>query len=202
VLYEFIAVSVCYWIVAACIAELASAIPSSGGVYHWASVTPGKRWGRVVGFYAGYWNWLGWTLGGSSIASIAGNVFVQLYAAYHPDFVAQPWHVFVASVIICCLACALVCFGNRLMPYLNGVGIFFTVAGVFITIVVVAAMPGHGGRAPHATSSFVWKEWQDTGLGYAPGFVFVSGMLNGAFSVGTPDAVTHLAEEVRSSSQS
>jgi choline transport protein len=49
VIYEFIAVSIFYWIVAASIAELASAIPSSGGVYHWASVTPGPRWGRVVG---------------------------------------------------------------------------------------------------------------------------------------------------------
>ncbi|KAI9869736.1 MAG: hypothetical protein M1823_008969, partial [Watsoniomyces obsoletus] len=35
VLYEFIVVSVFYWIVAACIAELASAIPSSAGVYQW-----------------------------------------------------------------------------------------------------------------------------------------------------------------------
>jgi len=49
VIYEFITVSVFYWIVAASIAELASAIPSSGGVYHWASVTPGKKWGRVIG---------------------------------------------------------------------------------------------------------------------------------------------------------
>lgn len=49
VIYEFIAVSVFYWIVAASIAELASAIPSSGGIYHWASVTPGKKWGRVIG---------------------------------------------------------------------------------------------------------------------------------------------------------
>src|SRR4051794_31675414 len=34
VLYEFIAVSILYWIVAASVAELASAIPSSGGIYH------------------------------------------------------------------------------------------------------------------------------------------------------------------------
>ncbi|KAK0362691.1 hypothetical protein LTR59_014807 [Friedmanniomyces endolithicus] len=189
VLYEFIVVSVCYWVVAACIAELASAIPSSGGVYHWASVTPGKKWGRVVGFYAGYWNWLGWTLGGVSVASIAGNIFVQMYAAHHPDLVVQPWHIFLASVIIAWMACFLVCFGNRLMPHLNGIGIFFT-------IVVVAAMPGSGGRPAHASSSFVWSEWQDTGLGYPQGYVFIAGMLNGAFSVGTPDAVSHLAEEI------
>lgn len=49
VIYEFIVVSVFYWIVAASLAELASAIPSSAGVYHWATVTPGKKWGRVIG---------------------------------------------------------------------------------------------------------------------------------------------------------
>lgn len=53
-LYEFITVTFFYCFVATSLAELASAIPSSGGVYHWASVTPGKRWGRVIGFFAGY----------------------------------------------------------------------------------------------------------------------------------------------------
>jgi amino acid transporter len=70
VLYEFIAVSVFYWLIAASIAELASAIPSSGGVYHWASVTPGKKWGRFVGFLAGWWNYFAWILGGGSMAAI------------------------------------------------------------------------------------------------------------------------------------
>jgi amino acid transporter len=50
VIYEFCAVSIFYWMVAASLAELASAIPSSAGVYHWASVTPGKKWGRIVGY--------------------------------------------------------------------------------------------------------------------------------------------------------
>lgn len=77
VLYEFIVVSVFYWIVAASVAELASAIPSSAGVYHWASVTPGKRWGRMVGFFAGYWNCLAWILGAASMTFI----FVSLEIA-------------------------------------------------------------------------------------------------------------------------
>lgn len=70
VLYEFIVVSIFYWTVAASIAELASAIPSSAGVYHWASVTPGKKWGRIVGFYAGWWNTLAWILGAASMTAI------------------------------------------------------------------------------------------------------------------------------------
>lgn len=68
-------------------------------------------------------------------------------------------------------------------------------AGFFITVVTVAAMPGHGGRPPHASSDFVWKEWAQA-LGYSDGFVFVAGMLNGAYSIGAVDVITHLSEEI------
>ncbi|KAK5064595.1 hypothetical protein LTR84_000428 [Exophiala bonariae] len=195
VLYEFILVSVFYWTVAASIAELASAIPSSAGVYHWASVTPGKKWGRVVGFYAGWWNALAWILGAASMTAIFSNTVVQMYALKHPDFTAEAWHVFVTYVITTWIACTLVCLFNNAMPYLNQIGIFFILAGFIITIVVCAVMPGRGGRPGHATNAFVWKDWT-ADIGYPSGFVFVAGMLNGAFSVGTPDTTTHLAEEI------
>lgn len=195
VLYEFITVSVFYWMVALCIAELASAIPSSAGVYHWASVTPGLKWGRVVGYFAGWWNYLAWVFGAASMSSIIGSTIVQMYALNHPDFVAESWHVFIVYIIVTWAACLSVCFFNRAMPYLNNIGIFFILSGFLITIVVLAVMPGRDGRAPHATTSFVWTEWS-ADLGYPTGFVFVTGMLNGAFSVGVPDVVSHLAEEI------
>jgi choline transport protein len=119
-----------------------------------------------------------------------------MYAVKHANFVSKPWHVFVSSIIITWLGALTVCFGNKLMPKLNGIGICFILGGAFVTIVVLAALPGSGGRPPHAPSSFVWTEWQGSGLGYPNGFVFVAGMLNGAFAVGTPDCVTHLAEEI------
>lgn len=56
-------------------------------------------------------------------------------------------------------------------------------------------MPGHNGRPPHATSDFVWTTWTQS-LGYSDGFVFVAGMLNGAYSIGSVDVITHLAEEI------
>ncbi|KAK5030998.1 hypothetical protein LTR13_008011 [Exophiala sideris] len=170
VIYEFITVSLLYWIVAASLAELASAIPSSGGVYHWASVTPGKRWGRVIGFYAGYWNWLAWVFGAASMSFIFANTIVQMYGVTHSDFVAQPWHVFVTYLIVTWIACICVCLFNSVMPHLNLVGIFMVLAGFFITIVVVAAMPGSGGRPPHASSSFVWSQWT-ADIGYSNGHI-------------------------------
>lgn len=62
-----------------------------------------------------------------------------------------------------------------------------------ITIVVCAVMPSGTG---HATHAFVWADWAN-GTGYSSnGFVFLAGMLNGAYAVGTPDCVSHLAEEI------
>lgn len=54
VIYAFIAISCFYFMIAACIAEMASAIPSSADVYHWACVTGGKTYGRVLGYFAGW----------------------------------------------------------------------------------------------------------------------------------------------------
>ena len=87
-------------------------------------------------------------------------------------------------------------FANRALPALNNVGLFFILGGVCITIVVCAAMPGTGGRSPHASPAFVFKEWS-ADIGYSSnGFVFLMGMLNGAYAIGTPDCVSHLAEEI------
>lgn len=196
-IYEFIAVSIFYWIIAACIAELASSIPSSAGVYHWASVTAGPKHGRFVGFVAGWWNFWAWLLGAASTMTIIGNICVQMYAlSQGSEFTPQAWHVFVAYILVTWFGTSIIVFGNRFLPLLNTSGLFFILAGVFITIVTCAAMPGTGARSPHAASDFVWSDWS-ADLGYdSAGFIFLMGMLNGAFAVGTPDCVSHLAEEI------
>lgn len=120
----------------------------------------------------------------------SGNTIVQMYTLNHADFTAQAWHVFVVYVIAVWLATALICTANSAMPSLNHVGIFTILAGFLVTIIAVVVMP-----SSHATSDFVWKEWSSS-LGYPDGFVFVAGMLNGAYSIGAVDVITHLSEEI------
>ena len=163
-------------------------------VYHWATITAG-RYGRPTGFFAGWWNFFAWIFGASSISAILGNQVVAMYAAFHPDYVAHPWHIFIAYILCTWISCATVLFANRALPKIEILGGFLIIAGVFITIVVCAAMPNTTG-AGHASNSFVWHDWSNQ-TGYTSnGFVFVAGMLNGAYAVGTPDIVTHLAEEI------
>ena len=86
VLYEFIAASCFYFIVAASLAELASAMPSSAGPYLWASVTPGKKYGRAIGFFAGWWNVLAWIFAAASMSAICG-------ALHYHDLLYKRWMI-------------------------------------------------------------------------------------------------------------
>ena len=148
----------------------------------------------MIGFFTGSLNFFGWIFDLASIVSIPSNVVVQMYAVFHPDLVIQPWHIYVAFVLITWLCAATVIFGNRLLPILNDVGLFLIVGGGLITIIVVAAMP-----QMHASSESVWSgsAYSTNNLaGWSDGVAFLTGVLNGAFTIGTPDAVTHMAEEL------
>ncbi|KAI0007225.1 putative choline transport protein [Xylariaceae sp. FL0662B] len=197
VIYEFIVVGLLYLCVTANLAELASAIPSSAGVYHWASVTPGRRAGRALGFFAGYWNAFAYAFGSASLSALAGQAILEMWALAHPGYAPARWQVLVIYLVFTWASAAVLLFGNRCLPAVNNVFMGLGLAGWFVSVVAVAALPSRkGGGSHHAPSDFVWKEWQNnTGYG-RNGLVFVLGMFNGAFNIGTPDCSTHMAEEV------
>ena len=101
-----------------------------------------------------------------------------------------------SPTIVCTwICCGVVLVANRALPRLEILGGFLILAGVLTTIIMCAVMPTRNGTG-HASNSFVWHDWSNQ-TGYSSnGFVFVVGMLNGAYAVGIPDAVTHLAEEI------
>lgn len=118
-----------------------------------------------------------------------------MYSIFHPEFAVQPWHVFVSYLICTWICCCTVLFANRALPVVGDLGGFFILAGVLVTIIVCAVMP-YVNNVPYASNDFVWKDWVNA-TGYTSnGFVFVAGMLNGAYAVGSTDCVTHLAEEI------
>ena len=118
-----------------------------------------------------------------------------MYAAFHVDFVIEKWHVLVGYLVCTWLSCATVLFANRLLPMMQTLGVYFIIAGVLVTIIVCASMP-HVNGAPYTASTSVWTGWNNQ-TGYSNDFfVFLAGMVNGAFAIGATDCVSHLAEEI------
>ncbi|TKA47391.1 hypothetical protein B0A49_12360 [Cryomyces minteri] len=187
VIFELIAATFFYIFIGASLAELASSIPSSANVYHWASVTAGPKYGRVCSWYAGWWNCLAWIFGTASSTLWAANTIIAMYSLYHPDYTPQRWQIFVVFLVVCWMDASVVMFGQRILPKLANLACCVCMGGVFITIMVCAIMPATTGQG-YASNSFVWTEWNNQ-TGYtSDGFVFLAGMLNGAFAIGTPDA--------------
>ncbi|KAJ5974619.1 Amino acid/polyamine transporter I [Penicillium waksmanii] len=189
-LYGLILVSVFYTAISASLAELASSMPSAGGVYYWSTVLSGKH-GRAAGFFTGYLNACAWLLSASSMSSMLGNEAVAMYLLRHDDITWNSWQVFIVFQIVNWTCCAIVCLGNRYIPMINRLALILSMCGLFATIVVLAAMP-----KTHASSTQVWKTYYNMTGGWSDGVCFMTGLLNAAFAVGVPDCISHLSEEV------
>jgi amino acid transporter len=195
VLYGLMAATFFYAFIGLSLAELASAIPSSANVYHWASVTAGPKYGRVCSWFGGWWNSLAWIFGTSSVCLFGANAALAMYSLYHPDYVPERWHIFFAFLGIAWFDNLLVMFGQRFLAKVANASGMLCIAFLVITVMVCAIMPSKTG-AGYATSASVWMEFTNL-TGYSSsGFVFLAGMLNGAYAIGTVDGVCHLCEEI------
>ena len=168
--------------------------PNVIGVYHWASVT-GGRYGRICGWYAGWWNFFAWTVGVASLVSFMSLQLVAIYGTLHPSLQVQQWHIFCSYIACNWTCCLIVLFGNKLLPLIESTGTFLILAGFLITVIVCAIMPRTSGQG-YASSRSVWADWQNNTGWSSDGFVFCLGMLNAAFAVCAPDIPSHLAEEM------
>jgi choline transport protein len=106
----------------------------------------------------------------ASIAELTASVAVQLYAVYH-EIDVQPWHIYVAYILISLVCVAFCIFYNRFIPKLQDFGLFLIVGGGIITIIVLAAYPKEKG---YATTSQVFKNW-DNQTGWNDGVCFLTG---------------------------
>jgi choline transport protein len=131
------------------------------------------------------WNLFAWIFGTASMSSFLANQIVSMYGLFHPDYTYEHWHVFVVYMIITWVCCLVVMFANRALPTLTKLGLVLILLGCFSTILVCAIMPSRTGKG-YASSSFVWKDWQNQTGWTSDGFVFCAGMLNGAYAIGTP----------------
>lgn len=147
----------------------------------------------MLGFFTGWINFYGWMFDLASLLQITANISVSMYIVYHQDtYTPESWHVYVAYILITLVCLALVLFANRLVPHTQTLGMFLVIVGGLVTIIVLAAMP-----ARHASNDFVWGSFNENNVtGWPGGVAFLCGVLNGAFTIGTPDAITHMAEEL------
>ncbi|KAL2751997.1 hypothetical protein ACRALDRAFT_2114432 [Sodiomyces alcalophilus JCM 7366] len=196
-IWGWLAISCIIVCVAASLGEITSVYPTAGGVYYQSFMLAPSSYRRVASWICG---WL-YTVGTITI-TLAVNFGTALFLvgcigifensdgepAYEPT-AWQIYLIFLALTIVCNLVSAL---GNRWLPILDTIAIFWTFAGLIAISVTILAVAKNGRR----DASWVFTHFESHS-GWTDGWSFMVGLLHAGYATSSTGMITSMCEEVR-----
>jgi len=195
-------VSVFILIIAFCMAELASAYPTAGGIYYWSAKLGGPGWG----WFTGWFNLLGLIAILASVdyflAQFTGVVFglynVNIFGMNFADTSNVLPETFALFVVFLIAHTILNIAGSHLVAMLNGISVWWHVLGVLVIVGILIFVPSH-----HASISQVFTGRQNNS-GFSETmywfYVLPLGFLLTQYTITGFDASAHVSEETRDAS--
>ncbi len=209
VTYGWLLVGLFSTIIALAMAEIASAYPTAGGLYYWASKLGGPGWGWTTGWFN--------LIGQIAVTAAIGYglaTFATVLADFWFDYSAHmnDWFGFSANTSIfvmyaICLAAAGIInmFQVSITALLNTISAYWHMAGVAFIVLVLIIVPDD-----HQSFGYVFGETVNvSGYGSATDnfsspafwFVFGLGLLLSQYTITGFDASAHMAEETHKASR-
>ncbi|CEL55191.1 GABA-specific permease OS=Saccharomyces cerevisiae (strain ATCC 204508 / S288c) GN=UGA4 PE=1 SV=1 [Rhizoctonia solani AG-1 IB] len=196
-IWGWLAASIFILFVGLAMAELASAAPTSGGLYFWTWSFSSPKYKKILSWLVGYANTIG-TIAG--IASIDWGCAVQVMAAATigsgGKFVGttgQTYAVYLAILFTHAVVCSL---ATSLLARLQNVYVILNLV-LFLAILIalpIATPTQFKNSANYALGSF-------TNLsGYPNGFAFFLSWLAPVWTIGSYDSSVHISEEASNAS--
>jgi len=175
-------------------AQIASAYPTAGGLYHWSSILGGRFWGWLTAWF----NLIGLI---TVLAAVNVGTFTFFVGAFGPSLGihAGPGPQFIFMILVTAAQALINHLGIRLTSRLTDLsGYLILVGALVLTVVLLAYAPSHHVSRLWAFSNYsgavggdVWPKTS------SPGFVFLLGLLLPLFTLLGSDASAHTAEETQ-----
>lgn len=177
-------------------AELVSAMPTSGGIYYWAS----KLGGPAAGFFTGWLNLIG-------LFAVTASVAYGCATFFELTFDVWGWfdgfslnRVFVLFLVILALISLVNIFSSHLLAIINNISVWWHVAGAaFLVLVLVLVPDDHLSLAQVFTDRYNGSGW-DAGSTSSLTYLFVIipfGFILTQYTITGFDASVHLSEETQ-----
>ncbi|HEX3873093.1 MAG TPA: amino acid permease [Solirubrobacteraceae bacterium] len=198
-------ISVFILMVAFSMSELASAFPTAGGIYYWASKLGGAGWG----WFTGWFNLVGLVAVVASVDYAAASFLQALLASYNLHFVFDFTSSNVkynAHVVFGLFALILVVhglinvFSSHLVSLFNAVSVWWHVIGVAVIVVILIVVPSH-----HASIAYVFSHRRNgTAFGTHMYWFYILplGFLLTMYTITGYDASAHVSEETHGAAES
>jgi len=186
--------------VALAMAELASSMPTAGGLYYWAS----KLGSPVWGWFTGWLNIVGFTIGTAAVGWGAAVFAVALGNLLFPNSVhTTNGTIFLFYAVILVAGGTINSFGISPIRIINNLSAWWHMAGAVLVALVLIVIPSH-----HQSFSFVFTKTINasgfSGNGFSSllfWFVIGLGLLQAQYTIGGFDASAHMSEETTKASR-
>jgi choline transport protein len=189
-LYGFLFVSFFTFCVAASLAELSSAYPTTGGPFYWVAQVASPKYARFLSLLTGVANCMSWICACGSVASTNAQQIFGFVVITHPSLTIERWMLYILYLFFMLAGMFFTMFAYPLVPIVNKWLIYWSqVAMVISIIIMLASSKGH-----YASSQFVWAEYINQ-TGWNNVLCFLTGLINAGFQYGHLDVCVHLAEE-------
>ncbi|PGH16040.1 hypothetical protein AJ79_02020 [Helicocarpus griseus UAMH5409] len=183
-----------FLIAVACMAEMASMAPTTGGQYHWVSEFSPKRYQKFLSYVSGWLLVLGWQAGVAINSYLAGTEVQGLIILNYPEYTPERWHgtlMMIAVVIIAVIFNTLLI---KKLPVIEGTILLLHIIGFFAILIPLWV------TSPRKPPSEVFFNFQDNGGWGSVAGACVLGILSPVFSFIGPDSAAHMSEEIKDAS--
>ena len=209
IIWGWLLVGLMATIIALAMAEIASAYPTAGGLYYWASKLGSPGWGWATGWFN--------LIGQVAVTAAIGYglaTFGAVLADYWFDYYARmdDWFgatanasIYILYAVFMVAACVINLFNIRITAGLNTISAYWHMVGVAFIVGVLIIVPDR-----HQSLSYVFTETiNNSGFGdgttswSSPVFWFVwgLGLLLAQYTITGFDASAHTAEETGNASR-
>ncbi|KAI0275985.1 amino acid/polyamine transporter I [Russula aff. rugulosa BPL654] len=173
-------------------AELASAAPTSGGLYFWTHSYSSPKWRNLLAWIVGYANTVGNI---ASVASVDWSASVQVMAAANigsnGSFIAtklETFGVYVALVLSHAVVC---CLGTRVLARLQNV---YVTLNILLCLAVIIALPVATPKELKNSARYALGDLTNL-YDWPNGFAFILSFLAPVWTICSFDSAVHISEE-------
>jgi amino acid transporter len=182
-------------IVALAMAEIASAYPTAGGLYYWASKLGSPAWG----WFTGWFNLIG-QIAVTAAIGYGLATFGTALLNFWFDYPNEKEYIYLLYAIFLAAAAVINLMNVSITALLNTISAYWHMIGVAVIVGALLIIPDD-----HQSLGYAFGETVNaTGFGtgnFVFFYVFLTGLLMAQYTITGFDASAHMAEETREASR-
>ncbi|KAH8674203.1 amino acid permease [Xylariales sp. PMI_506] len=177
--------------VSSSMAELASSMPTSGGLYYAAAVLGGPKWGPFAAWLTGWSNWFVQVTGAPSVDYGCAAMILAAVSITNPSYVPTDWQTFLLTIAIMISHAFISSMPTLWIAKFNSVG---TTINIICLAIVIIIIPTASMNTPKFQSNeFAWGI--QNGTDWPDGIAILMSFLSIIWTMSGYDASFHLSEE-------